>query len=262
MARYDVSSNGADALMQLSRNLLSAYGNVISAGDVLVEKVSSLEEKDAELYSEIVEASKSATSCVKTEKDTILQLAKNLMSLSIRIKEIIGDVSSVEVAGSYEGTNDLSNTSFGESAGEKQLLEGFNRALYDSKTIKLVDPPGGPHQAWINAGDILGVFHNDDISIDGFWTHHGETKERFADLASKTGTVKSMLDQGMSLEQIKQNPDLTACVEQYFSPDRAVRVYQYGDKYIFGGDGRHRVRIAQEMGLDIPVVIYKVAQKV
>ena len=54
MARYDISSNGAQALMQLARDLLSAYGNVISAGEVLEEKIVPLEEKDAELYSKII----------------------------------------------------------------------------------------------------------------------------------------------------------------------------------------------------------------
>jgi hypothetical protein len=262
MARYDVSSNGAQALMRLSRNLLSAYGNVIIAGEVLEEKIRPLEEKNAELYSKIIEASHNATLRVKKDKDNFMQLAKNLMSLSFRIQEIIGDISSVTVAGSYGGANNEINTTFVESADENGVLEGFNNGLYDTKTIRLVDPPEGQHQAWVDSRDIVGVFHNDSVSKDDFWTHHGETKERFAELVSKVETVKSMMDQGIGLEYIKQNPDLTACVEQYFSPNRAVRVYQYGDKYIFGGDGRHRVRIAQEMGINIPVLIYKVAQKI
>jgi hypothetical protein len=262
MARYDISSNGAQALMQLARDLLSAYGNVISAGEVLEEKIVPLEEKDAELYSKIIEASYNVTSRVKKDKDEFTQLAKNLMSLSVRIQEIIGDISSVTVASSYGGVNNEINTTFVESADENSLLESFNNGLYDTKTIRLVDPPEGQYQAWIDSRDIVGVFHNDSVNKDDFWTHHGETKERFAELASKVETVKNLMDQGIGLEHIKQNPDLTACVEQYFSSNRAVRVYQYGDKYIFGGDGRHRVRIAQEMGINIPVLIYKVAQKI
>lgn len=262
MARYDVSSNGARALMQLSRNLLSSYGNVISAGEVLESKMSPLEEKSVELYSQIIAMSQTMTARVKADKDIFSQLAKNLMSLSLRIEEIIGNASTITVAGNYGISSSPSDECFVESSEENNVLESFNSGLYDAKTIRFVDPPEGQHQAWVDSRDILGVFHNDSVRKDDFWTHHGETKERFAELASKVETVKSMIDQGISLEQIKQNPDLTACVEQYFSSDRAVRVYQYGDKYIFGGEGRHRVRIAQEMGIDIPVLIYKVAQKI
>lgn len=257
MTRFDVSSSGANALMELSRKLRSTYENLLDAGVVLEERIGFLEGRDAELYTKIIEASQHITFLVKKDRDNFLQLSNKLMLLSIKLQEIL-DISSVStISGEQNGS---SEKIFIESAEEKNILDKFYNGLYGTKTINLLDPPSGLHLSMVNSKDIIGLFHNDSINIDEFWKHHGENKARFTELALKIGTVRTMIEGGMNLEEIKQDSTLTACVEQYFSLDRAVRVYQYGDKYIFGGDGRHRVRIAQEMGLDIPVFIAKIAQ--
>lgn len=257
MTRFDVSSSGANALMELSRKLRSTYENLLDAGVVLEERIGFLEGKDAELYTKIIEASQHITFLVKKDRDNFLQLSNKLMLLSIKLQEIL-DISSVStISGEQNGS---SEKIFIESAEEKNILDKFYNGLYGTKTINLLDPPSGLHLSMVNSKDIIGLFHNDSINIDEFWKHHGENKARFTELALKIGTVRTMIEGGMNLEEIKQDSTLTACVEQYFSLDRAVRVYQYGDKYIFGGDGRHRVRIAQEMGLDIPVIISKITQ--
>lgn len=256
MTRFDVSSSGANALMELSRKLRLTYENLVDAGVVLEERIGFLEGRDAELYTKIIEASQHITFLVKKDRDNFLQLSNKLMLLSIKLQEIL-DISSVStISGEQNGS---SEKIFIESTEEKNILDKFYNGLYGTKTINILDSPSGLHLSMVNSKDIVGLFHNDSINIDEFWTHHGENKARFTELALKIGTVRTMIEGGMNLEQIKQDSTLTACVEQYFSLDRAVRVYQYGDKYIFGGDGRHRVRIAQEMGLDIPVVIYKIA---
>lgn len=256
MTRFDVSSSGANALMELSRKLRSTYENLVDAGVVLEERIGFLEGRDAELYTKIIEASQHITFLVKKDRDNFLQLSNKLMLLSIKLQEIL-DISSVStISGEQNGS---SEKIFIESTEEKNILDKFYNGLYGTKTINLLDSPSSLHLSMVNSKDIIGLFHNDSINIDEFWTHHGENKARFTELALKIGTVRTMIEGGMNLEQIKQDSTLTACVEQYFSLDRAVRVYQYGNKYIFGGDGRHRVRIAQEMGLDIPVVIYKIA---
>ena len=284
MARYEVSAKGAEALQQLAIALSSAYGGLLRSGEELERAISSLEKKDSELHNDITVKVRKITSRVKMEEDTFRLLVTNLLTLSNTISEYLCRFSSPTTAKSYPNTNGVADSggyqstnsavedyqnssgfdsaSLKESAAEKSIVDGFQRELFESKTIELVNPPGGQYQTWVSARDILGLFHdNTELRPDTFWAHHGETKERYASLASKLGTVKGMVDQGISLEEIKQNPDLTACVEQYFSPDQAVRVYQYGDKYIFNADGRHRVRIAQELGIDIPVSIYKVVKK-
>lgn len=259
MTRYDVSSRGANALMQLSRSLLSTYENLVNAGIMLEERISFLEERDVELYTKIIEASQHVMSLVKNDRENILQLSNKLMLLSNKLQEIL-DISSIPVTTNSGVQNVRNKTMFIESIEEKNTLDNFYNSLYETKTINLIDPPGGHHLSLVHSRDIIGLFHNDSIRIDDFWKHHGESKARFVELASKIGTVRTMIEEGMNLEQIKQDSNLTACVEQYFSLDRAVRVYQYGDKYIFAGDGRHRVRIAQELGLDIPVIITKITQ--
>lgn len=259
MTRYDVSPSGANALMELSRKLLSTYENLVGAGVVLEERIGFLEERDVELYTKIIEASQHVTSLVKSDRENILQLSNKLMLLSNKLQEIL-DISSIPVATNSGVQNVRNKTMFIESIEEKNIFDNFYNSLYETKTINLIDPPGGHRLSMVHSRDIIGLFHNDSIKIDDFWKHHGESKARFVELASKIGTVRTMIEEGMNLEQIKQDSNLTACVEQYFSLDRAVRVYQYGDKYIFAGDGRHRVRIAQELGLDIPVIISKITQ--
>lgn len=258
MTRFDVSSSGANALMELSRKLLSTYENLVNAGIMLEERITFLEGRDVELYTKIIETSQHITFLVKKDRDNFLQLSNKLVLLSIKLQEIL-DISSVSVTANSGEQNVKNETMFIESIEEKNILDKFYNGLYGTKTINLLDPPSGLQLSMVNSKDIIGLFHNDSINIDEFWKHHGENKARFTELALKIRTVRIMIEKGMNFEQIKQTPNLTACVEQYFSLDRAVRVYQYGDKYIFGGDGRHRVRIAQEMGLDIPVVIYKIA---
>ena len=256
MTRFDVSSSGANALMELSRKLLSTYENLVNAGVVLEERIGFLEGRDAELYTKIIEASQHITFLVKKDRDNFLQLSNKLMLLSIKLQEIL-DISSVStISGEQNGS---SEKIFIESTEEKNILDKFYNGLYGTKTINILDSPSGLHLSMVNSKDIVGLFHNDSINIDEFWNHHIGNKAKFAELALKIGTVRTMIEGGMNLEQIKQDSTLTACVEQYFSLNRAVRVYQYGNKYIFSGEGRRRVRIAQELGLDIPVFIAKIA---
>lgn len=258
MTRFDVSSSGANALMELSRKLLSTYENLVNAGVVLEERIGFLEGRDAELYTKIIEASQHITFLVKKDRDNFFQLSNKLKLLSIKLQEIL-DISSVSVTANSGEQNVRNETMFIESIEEKNILDNFYNSLNVTKTINLIDPPGGHCLSWVHSRDIIGVFHFESIKADDLWQHHTDNKAKFAELALKIGTVRTMIEGGMNLEQIKQDSTLTACVEQYFNLNRAVRVYQYGDKYIFSGEGRRRVRIAQELGLDIPVFIAKIA---
>ena len=60
---------------------------------------------------------------------------------------------------------------------------------------------------------------------------------------------------------MRQDPGLGACASQFFADDNMIRVYKYGRKYIFNGDGRHRVAAAQELGIRIPVKIIKIVKR-
>lgn len=128
---------------------------------------------------------------------------------------------------------------------------------YEGGTVKLVEPEEGAIEKEVNAQDIVGVRYEDDVSEEEFWAHHGNSKEDFEELVSKVPEVKNQLEEGKSLEEIKEDENLRATAEQYFDENNMVRVYEDGEKYIFDGDGRHRVTIAQEYGQDIPVKIIR-----
>lgn len=108
-------------------------------------------------------------------------------------------------------------------------------------------------ERWVNSADVHGVRYHDDLSDEKFWSHHGNSKERYMELASKIPEVKEQMDSGRSLEDIVTDERLGPCAAQYFKPDNMVKVYQYGDKYMFDSDGRHRVMAAQELGYEIPI---------
>ena len=103
----------------------------------------------------------------------------------------------------------------------------------------------------VAASEINGV----DSSGDHFWEHHTNSKEAYMQLASKLPEVQEQLAQGISLDEIKQNPDLRDCASAYYDTDKMVKVEQTENGYEFQDDGRHRVAAAQELGYNIPVNI-------
>lgn len=135
---------------------------------------------------------------------------------------------------------------------DAEIYAQFESAYADG-SVSLEPSENNGSVTWVNARDIAGAQYHEDLSEDEFWSHHGNTKSDYAELASHIPDVKEQLDKGIPLEQIKQDPALSATASQYFDTRNAVKVYQYKDKYIFGSDGRHRVAIAQEYGYDIPV---------
>ena len=127
---------------------------------------------------------------------------------------------------------------------------------YESGNIELVQPEECDTKE-VNAQDIVGTRYDDTVSEEEFWAHHGNSKEDFVELVSKVPEVKNQLEEGKTLDEIKTDETLRATAEQYFDENNMIRVYEDGEKYIFDGDGRHRVTIAQEYGQDIPVKIIR-----
>lgn len=89
----------------------------------------------------------------------------------------------------------------------------------------------------------------------GFWSMHASSKERFEELASHIPEVQSALNSGLTLDELKSDPVLGSCATQFFDPKVMPRVEKWGDYYYFGGDGRHRIITARELGYNIPVRI-------
>jgi hypothetical protein len=112
----------------------------------------------------------------------------------------------------------------------------------------------------VNSSDIFGMHDLDGQTESEFWTQHNRSKEDYLELASKLPDVQVELANGKTLDAIKTNPELAACVSQYYSPDKMIKVYRYGNSYIFDGDGRHRILAAQTLGYQMPVNITHIVE--
>lgn len=140
-----------------------------------------------------------------------------------------------------------------------RVFEEFQKNWMD-QNLEII--PNGDVLGWlVNPSDIVGVRHFDEQSDDDFWNHHGNSKDTYIELASKLPDVKKQLDSGISLDTIKMDETLRACAEQYYSPERMIKVYQYGENFIFNGDGRHRILAAKELGNDIPINMQGIYRK-
>ena len=91
-----------------------------------------------------------------------------------------------------------------------------------------------------------------------FWNHHGNTKEDYAELMEKLDKVYDAMASGMKVDDMMswQNKDreLRDTAYAFFAPERAITVERWDDgKIHFAGDGRHRIMMAQELNMPIPV---------
>lgn len=119
---------------------------------------------------------------------------------------------------------------------------------------------GNEKEAVISPSLIEGIRMGPGEAADNsiFWAQHltGGTKESFMEITSHIPQVRSLIDSGMSLDEIRHaRPDLEECVSIYFSPSQIPWVIQCDGYYELDSGGRHRVLTAREAGYDIPVRI-------
>lgn len=110
---------------------------------------------------------------------------------------------------------------------------------------------------YINARDIEGIylFDSDIANMKGFWGRRtGGTRDTFVEIAEQIPIVKSLLEAGMGLDNIRtENPELVDCINIYF--EKIAQVSKLGEFYIFSSNGRHREMAAQFIDGIIPVRI-------
>ena len=101
---------------------------------------------------------------------------------------------------------------------------------------------------------------SDALGMDnaGFWNHHANTKDDYNELMGKLNRVYEELESGKSLDELMswENPDNETrdAANKFFTENNAVTVERSEDGIIhFGGDGRHRIMMAQELDMPIPV---------
>lgn len=127
----------------------------------------------------------------------------------------------------------------------------------DNTSLELLGESGSYYDT-VFAGSIEGI--EIGSSENSFWSQHenGGTADSFKEIASHIPQVKSQLDAGKSLTDIRSDPALEKCVGIYFDPSNIPRVVKGDGYYEFDSNGRHRILAARELGYDIPVKVIAV----
>lgn len=200
-----------------------------------------------------------------------------------RLKQTFGGDAGIASTGSmsYGGSADIASTGSMDAGGNRFgsfeldnvngdfIVKGNNYEQYND----IVSVYGGttyesfgsnPRVEWAAPSQIEGI-HLGASELEGnnFWGRRNPeyTKESFMEIASHIPEVRSRMDAGQSLEEIKQNPSLAKCAEIYFEPSNTPRVIQIEGFYEFDSDGRHRILAAREVGHDIPVRVIGVKKR-
>ena len=109
----------------------------------------------------------------------------------------------------------------------------------------------------ISASSIEGI-HLGESEIQNpelFWSQHESngTAESFRKIASYIPEVSRLLNSGMTIEEIRNDPELEACANIYFV--NKPRVIEHDGYYEFDSNGRHRILAARDLGYNIPVEV-------
>lgn len=135
----------------------------------------------------------------------------------------------------------------------------FIRDYYNSEQSTYENLGNNEVITTVSPGNIEGIHLGKTEVADGalFWSQHesGGTRESFVEIASHIPEVEKLLQAGLCLEEIRENPSLERCVNIYFEPSNIPRVIQNHGYYEFDSNGRHRILAAREAGYNIPVKI-------
>lgn len=111
-----------------------------------------------------------------------------------------------------------------------------------------------PENAEIVDASKIDMTYAKGMEDEHFWDHHENTKEDYMRIAEHIPDVQKELDSGKTLDEIREDPELSDTVNAYYDADKMVKVEEKPDgSYEFQDDGRHRVAAAQELGYEIPV---------
>lgn len=123
-------------------------------------------------------------------------------------------------------------------------------AYNDGNRFETIDP---------NIIEGISISSREIETPDLFWGQHqaGGTKDSFVEIAEKIPIVQAKLKEGVSLNEIFNDPELGTCASLYFDVNSlsAVRVLKGDGFYEFETNGRHRVLAARALGYAIPVVV-------
>jgi hypothetical protein len=92
-----------------------------------------------------------------------------------------------------------------------------------------------------------------DLEDPHFYDGGKSSQEEYSELAKSVPDVRERLENGESIEDLKNNEELGDCTKAYF--EKPLQVYENEDGYQLIDDGNHRLKAAQDEGVEIPVDI-------
>jgi len=135
-------------------------------------------------------------------------------------------------------------------------FDEFENNYYNSEQSRYV--PFDEHKEIdISPSLIEGIHLGQSEAQDAskFWSQHesGGTADSFREIAVHIPEVRERMEQGTTLDELSEDPDLSECANIYFK--NKPQVVEHGDYYEFDTNGRHRILAARSLGMDIPVEV-------
>ena len=295
--KYAVSDEGVAALQMLSNSITGAIGdifqftaNVQSAMDEHSDTIgphrTSLNAAIMDIYQSIrtsVEPANSLSEMLKEVAEAYQEIIDNDRiksgSAGSDSKESIGDGQSKKGSfsgGVFGGKEETQSTQMfgqfetgkyenGDSVVKGDNFEQYMSDYYDYESSTYESLGDNSIVETIPPSKIEGIhIGSTEMEDNGrFWSQHKSdgTADSFTEIASHIPEVKSQIDAGKSLSEIKENSDLAECVDIYFDPSNIPRVVKSNGYYEFDSNGRHRILAARELGYDIPVKIIGIRRR-
>lgn len=275
MAKYAITKEGAMAFARLALQLSQNCESIHMAATRLQVNSDWIEDYDEAMFRDIANLIDGTVASLHNVEEDVLYLTERLNHLAERIMQVSSSLYVGQSSSNYTKQMDtvgyapLNSSSYVECCFNKRVMQRFREDLY-TKT-ELVRVSDSEKLVYVPAESVFWYdesAEDDEFWNHEFWNHHGynDNKDFYYNNAKNVDKVFKELSSGKSIDEIKKHPDLRICVETYFTPEKAIRVYQDqaysgGNRYFFDSGGRHRLRSAQELGITIPVKVSHILKR-
>ena len=249
--KYKVNAQGIESLNSLQNSLKGSLQELAGYGLALQQEIDSNEQGAGPHHAEIQALVLEISDITVKISEPIEEICESLNDLAESYEEIIDHklghaaVNTFAAVGAVSQSSGSGSSASGYSVGQLQEILD-SQGLGEQYTM--MDP------ADIDMSTALGM------DSDSFWNHHGNSKERYGDLMGKIGKFYDAMAKGEKISDMKAfdypDRDIQTVANIFFTKGNDITVEQEPDgKIYFDGDGRHRIALAKELGILIPVRI-------